>query len=282
MLHQRFERELPALLEQSGECLNEMLGASFEFRFKSKELIPIQEALSAMGAGAVCCRSAFVKRASGTGGVLIPRAAARRMAHVAMFIEPPEDDSFEFAGLVDEAVSEVWNVLIGAWNRKADPDWRMSSRVAERAVEYYPGDIEFPVEAGVYPSAVMISALMEGYEFEFALFIPSRAIVGRPSEWTPRDFIRETVQPQASTASTEKPCQPAVDGVVFLDPSGCILRMIRRYCSEGLIEIQREGSAFPSSGVKAAIVIGGSSVKSLRELTTSLQLTISPARSPTL
>lgn len=270
MLKPRFQRELPTLLNTTADAVSQLLGARCTFEAIRNEtgafsVIAPGDALAAAKPGAVCCRCAYGKKGTGNGGLLIPERAALHLARLAMFMAPPTvNDTFEFAGSVSDAVSEVWNVMIAAWNQGADPDCRLSSKPELRAAEHYPATLPFPEEAGVFPTALRVAATLNDHSFETTWFLPSSALSVAPRGWTPTEFVMRTVAapvaaPVVAQAVTEEvPTVPAAsaavaDGMVFIDPTGFVLQMIRTAARHGMIEIVNSEEV----GDAAAVVATG-------------------------
>ena len=239
---QGFQKELPKLLSQISVDLSQMLDMEVEFSVEPFETGLVQDHLNSVETGNVCCRSCYIKNASGIGGLLIPARAAMVMSYGAMLMDPPgADDPFEWEGLVDEAMAEIWNVLIGSWNRVASPDYRMSTKTEERAIELYPTQVALPETSGIFPEAAKVHLKLGEEEFDIQLFLPFKAIQGGDHKGfdAQRPFEKTTVAPVASApagdgaaAAPAAPTGPR-QNLVFIDYTGIVLRLLRTKARDG-------------------------------------------------
>lgn len=242
-LSQAFQREIPEIVGKVVESLAQMLDIALSVNVTDMELTPLDEFYAACGAGAVCGRSPFVRKANGIGGILVPHNLAHQLSCAAMSADPPtNDDDFDYETVGHEAMSEIFNLVVGKWNECSSPDYRLGSTIEERSIGYHSTENRFPEEAGVYPAVVSFPVTLNDSQGSLAFFAPVGAVVGRDvaSFIPPTEFVKdvalaaENVVPVAGhTASNENSADGnhAYDGpvkpVVFLDYTGDILTWIR-------------------------------------------------------
>ncbi|MGE3166588.1 MAG: hypothetical protein AB7O52_16935 [Planctomycetota bacterium] len=271
-----FEAELRKSFEGVATDLTNLLGLPVTFDLGNLSIASVHDLLGAGKAGHVCCRACYIRNASGVGGILVSERLALLMAYAAMLMDPPRaDEPFVFGGFVEEALTEIWNVLLGSWNRLASPDARMSTKVDERAVEHYPAGLALPPEAGVHPESLRIVMRVGGEASDVAVFLPVRELHATQAT-IPSDvpFVRRTAPASGSEAApgggggparetaTTAPCP-----VMFVDHTGLVLRFLRQAARSGQVQFVREEALEPGAiSSPRAVIVAGADANLLQRL----------------
>lgn len=279
-----FQKELPTLLGRVIEDLCQMLDIEATLDTEGGELCTLADVFADCGRGAVCCRSIFIRKVNGVGGLLLPEDAADQLSRAALMMDPPEEgEEFDFPGLGREALEEIFNIVVGSWNTTSSPDYRLGSKTEERAVEYYPSHLPFPEASGVFPCVLRYPFSLGSYSGFIAVFVPIKAIHGREvaAFIPPTQFVKDTAPSDAAAAApvaaapaapASPLAQPRYEGplkpVVFLDYTGQILRWLRARASEPntSITLSPQLDPPPADHLPAATILVGISPEALGEL----------------
>lgn len=281
-----FQKELPTLLGRVIEDLCQMLDIEAAIDAEAGELCTLADVFADCGRGAVCCRSIFIRKVNGIGGLLLPDDAADQLSRAALMMDPPEEgEEFDFPGVGREALEEIFNIVVGSWNTTSSPDYRLGSKTEERSVEYYPAHLPFPEAAGVFPCVLRFPFSLGTYSGFIAVFVPIKAIHGREvaAFIPPTQFVKDTAPnataAAAAAAATATPppvesplAKPRYEGplkpVVFLDYTGQILRWLRARANEPntTITLSPQLEPPPSDHLPAATILVGISPEALGEL----------------
>ncbi|MFQ5653432.1 MAG: hypothetical protein ACE5GW_01715 [Planctomycetota bacterium] len=283
-INHAFKKELPELLRQVGADMAQVLDMPVEFLAAELEVKPIEVYFKSRGSGAVCCRSVFTRKSCGIGGILVGEETTSVMSRAILAHDPPsQDEPFLFEGLVSEAMSELFNILTGSWNRVASPEYRLSMKTDDRSVEHYATDLPFPAEAGVYPEVVVVPITMGERRSSVGIFLPLKAIHGMDHAdfQVPGDFVRDVAITRSSEGGgpsrAREGGRPAAGSggegkpILFLDYSGRLVRWLRQQAENGSVEYQlctdRSSSELASAAtLPAAILLVGPDAALLESL----------------
>ncbi|MFN0059292.1 MAG: hypothetical protein ACKVX7_12630 [Planctomycetota bacterium] len=229
--------EFPKVLHKVVDDIAQMLGLEIRVVREDLDLYGVQETLDACSEGAVCCRSAFIRKTNGVGGLLVPARIADRLNRAALLLAAGNaETAFQFQGPVQESLEKIFNVFVGTWNANVNSDYRLGPKSEDRAVEYYPAGTIWPEAAGVIPFLLRFPVAIDGAETFFGVFLPIQAVHGRDVGQfrPPTEFSRETAPRAAPTlggtatgvAAAAQPRGP-VQPVVFLDYTGASVAWLR-------------------------------------------------------
>ncbi|MEM7262141.1 MAG: hypothetical protein AAF488_09130 [Planctomycetota bacterium] len=238
-----YEKMLPEVVSQIAEDMGQLIGSPVSIQTDAVELQTLADAHPADSTcGVVCGRSLFSRKASGIGGILLEDSVALDLSHVAMMLDPPTDESqFQWDGLVKDAMDEIFNIVVGSWNNACAGDARLSSTVADRAVEHFEAGAEIPEAAGIFPIVARYPMTLNDRVHSIAFFLPLGAVHGRGvPPYSPQERFERFGAGPAGGAEIEAPRGP-VQPVVFVDYTGSILEWIRRQSSAGHRAILNQG-----------------------------------------
>ncbi len=275
-----FQKEFPDLLDKVRQDVAQMLDIDLEIDIEREEIRSMEDLYRESGEGIVCCRSIFVRKVNGIGGLIVPEKTADALSRAAMMMDPPTLDSeIDFDGLVREAMEEIFNVFVGSWNTNSSPDYRLGSKNDERSVELYPTQVEFPPESGVFPYVLYFPLTVTGILGYIALLLPIKGVHGREvAMFTPPEGFNPISAPSVappSRAPSPAPVVPEVDPnastrpVVFLDYSGQVLPWLRAAANQPqfqcLLAKKQKPDSLPEHPTPIATIIVGSDADSLHE-----------------
>lgn len=265
-----FASECPKILQATAEVISQSLGVPLEFSVESTEIEALAPVFRRMGKGAVCCRSAFARKVSGIGGILLPDALAAGLAASKSNGAFDPQAPFEFDDPTRVTLEQTWETFLGSWNSAASPDYRMSGKAEERAVEYYPTSVPFPPEAGVIPFVLPVLTKVDGQEFEAGLCLPLRAVQGTDLQGftPPEQFVRCCVP--LTTGNDRPPTRNVQKPVVFVDCSGDLLYWLMNHAKQAGVRCVLSDSIDPellqAKGGPAATVLVGFPPEKLQEV----------------
>ncbi|MCA8962569.1 MAG: hypothetical protein KDC38_18720 [Planctomycetes bacterium] len=274
-----FKKALPTIVGQIANDTAQLLGIEFSIDAEQVELRMLEEIHPGDGSsGVVCGRAVFVRKASGTGGVLLRETTAQRLAHAAMMMDPPsEEDPFDWEGLVRDAMDEIFNILVGTWNNVSPADSRMASAVNDRSVDWFRAGTALPPEAGVLPVIAWLPMKIGEVEDHIAFFLPVGSIHGRavagfsaPDHFT-KDLTAVPAAPATAVAPAPSAPQPQpqrtgpVQPVVFVDYTGTIVQWIRAASSKNRL-YKHSGPQPTGASPPAATVLVGIDPATLEQL----------------
>ena len=166
------KKEFDSLVPNIAEALTALLGKPVLIDIENAELCPAEDFLRKSRGGGFCCRSQCLLPSSGTLGLFIQDRAAQVISALTMFMDVPEEGTPLDSGDAQEALDEIFNVVLGTWNRLASAEFRMSTKPKERSVERYYGLKTFPENSGVFPVMLSIQISIDGIKSDLALFLP--------------------------------------------------------------------------------------------------------------
>ncbi|MEM7167684.1 MAG: hypothetical protein AAF581_19690 [Planctomycetota bacterium] len=278
---QAFRGALQATIGPVTASLSELLNVPVTMDSDAGSPRVLSDVFAEADGGMVCCRSMFTRTDAGIGGILLGRDTAVVASCSAMMAEPEELlASYEFDGLVEEAMVEIWNNYLEVWNRECDPDYRMSPKLEERSVEDYDSGSPFPEAAGAYHYVFEMPLQVGEHASTIVLLLPLRAIQGRdllPFQ-TPDRFVAKVscaskgAGSAAGTvsASPAQNAKPTGNPVVFFDYTGEILKFLQRQATNSSVQCvvteSLDDSCLPGDGdYPAGTVIVGIDPEQLKE-----------------
>lgn len=277
-LNPTFKTALTKILEPVSEALTKLINLQVILSSDDGAGRPIDEIFGEASGGVICCRSALAGTEAGIGGILLHTDIAVVASCAAMMVEPDElQEQFEFDGVVQEAMSEIWNCYISSWNSTSPPEYQLSDRPEERAVEFYSNDRPFPEAAGVPPYGYSVPIQVGDTAGTLTLLLPPQALVGEHLQafTPPAGFVQHVTapdsvppagaSPQAHTAAGTAPAAPEVptgQPVVFFDYTGEILKYLHKQAAsqrtQCLFSKSLDADCLPGDGdlPAASIVVG--------------------------
>ena len=255
------QKEFETLAPVVAEGLGTMLGAKVSIDLSGGTLLDEAQFFARFEGRGIACRSQFVHSSSGIGGIHLEERAAQVVAAKALFMDvPAEGSAFEFEEH-REALEEIFNVFIGAWNRSASTDFRMSTKVDERAVEHYSDLTTFPRLSGVLPTVLVGEVSIDGETSSIGIYLPRKhcSHLNREPFDPPDRFHLASFEGgpdgggTAIATATAKATQTQTR-IVIIDDTQILSQIIREYTAEGKWEMVRDQK--PTSGHSAILVMG--------------------------
>ena len=275
------QKEFQSLAPQVAEGLGMLLGAEVTIDLSEARIIPGREFLTEVGGNGISCRSQFVLSSSGIGGIFLQDRAAQVFGAKILFMDVPEEGTPIVFEEQREALEEIFNVFIGAWNRAASTEFRMSTKVDERAVERWEGLEAFPPLSGVFPMVLVSKLTIDDHVSDMGIYLPLKhcSHLNREQFTPPERFHLCSIEPGGegdtsggggggeSPESTQ--AQPAETGtatavaerkatkIVIVDDAQLLSQIIREYTAAGTWELVRNQQPERDPAVPAGILVLG-------------------------